>query len=78
MESEIEGFKFYIHAVPYHHFVNVGGRDITVPLNGSIVSEMPVEVGIAFEYDNGRNSCIAPCLEEPHPAEDEVMVFDYG
>lgn len=86
-QSEIEGFRFYIHAVPEPQFVNVGGREIAVPLNGRIVSEMPVVVGIASEYDNGRNSCIAPCLEEgvrvilesmlPHPAEDEVMVFDY-
>lgn len=87
LESGIEGFTFYIRGAPEPQFVNVDGRDLTVPLAGDIVSEMPVEVGIASDYDNGRNSCIAPCLEEgvrvileamlPHPAEDEVMVFDY-
>jgi hypothetical protein len=86
-ESDIEGFTFYIRGAPEPQFVNVRGTEIPVPLVGSIVAEMPVEVGIASDYDKGRNSCIAPCLEEgirvileamlPHPADDEVMVFDY-
>jgi hypothetical protein len=86
-ESNIEGFKVYIRGAPVPHFMEIQGRDIAVPLTDRIVTEMPVEVGISYDYDKGNTSCIAPCLEEgirvilegmlPHPAEDEVMVFDY-
>lgn len=86
-ESDIEDFTFYIRGAPDPHFLTIRGRDIAVPLNDRLTSEMPVEVGISHDYDKGNTSCIAPCLEEgvrvilegmlPHPAEDAVMVFDY-
>ncbi|MCS4089155.1 hypothetical protein [Rhizobium sp. BK176] len=86
-ESNIEGFKVYVRGTPAPQFVEIQGRDIAVPLTDRILAEMPVEVGISSDYDKGNTSCIAPCLEEgvrvilegmlPHPAEDEVMVFDY-
>ncbi|MBY3158352.1 hypothetical protein HFO56_39320 [Rhizobium laguerreae] len=85
--SEIADFTYYIRGAPAPHFVNIKGLDIAVPMTDQIAAEMPVEVGISHDHDEGNTSCIAPCLEEgvrvilegmlPHPSEDEVVVFDY-
>lgn len=85
--SPVEGFTIYVRGEPDPQFVSVKGEEITVPLSAALSCEMPVEVGIASDFDDGRSMCVAPCLEEglrvimegklPLPSEDEVFAFDF-
>lgn len=83
--ADVEGFTWYVRGEGEIHFPVVNGCETPVSVPGEVHPDLPCEVGIVSDGDDGRNFVVATSVDDavrivnerllPLPAVDEVRAF---